>query len=151
VGVGIVKMPDYLLRNSLAVRKNADEVTYLETALWAERLDKDFTSTFVANLSELIPTDQIRLGAWRADEVALEVYVTIEQFDVDTTGKGMLVAWWRITSPGEAKVLKSGDVRLSKTGKSLASDPQNIVATLSDLVADLSQVLAQNIRDIAPQ
>ena len=36
---------------------------------------------------------------------------------MDQTGKGTLVAWWRITSPGGVKVLKSGVARTTKAGK----------------------------------
>ena len=151
LGVGVVKMPDYLLSNSLAVRKSAGEVGYLEDALWAERLDKGFARVLAADLSKMIPTDQVRLGAWRVDDVTLEVHVTVEQFDVDQGGTGSLAAWWRITAPGGAKVLKSGETRLTKAGKSPASDSQNIAATLSELTATFSQTLAESVREVAPR
>jgi len=150
LGVGVVRMPDYLMSSSLAVRKSAGEVGYLDTAMWAERLDSGFARVLAADLSAMIPTDQVRLGAWRAEDVALEVHVTVEQFDVDQSGKGTLVAWWRITAPGGSKLLKSGEVRLTKAGKSPGSDPQNIAATLSDLAAELSSTLATAVRDVAP-
>ena len=151
LGVGVVKMPDYLLSNSLAVRKSAGEVGYLEGALWAERLDKGFARVLAADLSAMIPTDQVRLGAWQTDDVTLEVHVTVEQFDVEQGGTGTLVAWWRISAPGGAKVLKSGETRLTKAGKSPASDSQNIAATLSELTATFSQMLAETVREIAPR
>ena len=97
-----------------------------------------------------IPTDQVRLGAWRPDDVAVEVYVTVEQFDVDQAGKGALVAWWRITAPGGGKILKSGEARLTKDGQSPASDSQNIAITLSELTATFSQTLADAVHEVAP-
>jgi uncharacterized lipoprotein YmbA len=145
----VLGMPDYLLGTSLAVRQSATEIRYLETALWAERIDKGFERVLAGDLSGMIPTDQIRLGAWRADDVTVEVYVSVEQFDVDQAGKGNLVAWWRITSPGGAKVLKSGEARLTKAGKAPASDSQNIVTTLSELTADFSRTLAEAVREVA--
>jgi uncharacterized lipoprotein YmbA len=150
VGVGVVKMPGYLTGESLAVRKDAGEIVYMEGALWAERLDNGFARVLAADLSAMIPTDQVRLGAWRPDDVALEVHVTVEQFDVDQSGKGTLVAWWRITSPGGGKILKSGESRLTKAGQSPASDSQNIVTTLSELTATFSQTLAQAVREVTP-
>ena len=151
VGVGVVKMPNYLLGNSLAVRTNAGEFVYLEGALWAERLDNGFARVLAADLSAMIPTDQVRLGAWRPDDVAVEVYVTVEQFDVDQAGTGTLVAWWRITSPGGAKLLKGGEARLTKAGKSPAADSKNVVTTLSELTATFSQMLAEAVREVAPR
>ena len=151
LGVGIVKMPEYLLKNSLAVRKNAGEISYLETAVWAERLDKGFARVLAANLSAMIPTDEVRLGSWRAKDVMVEVYVNVQQFDVDQSGKGTLTAWWRITAPGGAEILKSGETRLTKTGQTPASNAENVVTTLSQLTADFSGTLAQAVREVAPR
>src|SRR5580698_3743920 len=55
VGIGLVKMPAYLLRDSVAVRNGANEIEYLEDALWAERLDRSFQQTLALNLSKLLP------------------------------------------------------------------------------------------------
>ena len=117
LGVGVVKMPDYLLSNSLAVRKSAGEIGYLEGALWAERLDKGFTRVLAADLSAMIPTDQVLLGAWRTDDVTLEVHVTVEQFDVDQGGTGTLVA------SGVSPRLEAR--RFSRVGKHASPRPVN--------------------------
>src|SRR5437016_5311349 len=42
VEVGAVKMPSYLLRESLTVRQSASEFKYIDNAHWAERLDQGF-------------------------------------------------------------------------------------------------------------
>ena len=39
VGLGQVKLPAYLFNSSLVVRKGTNEVEYLPSVLWAERLD----------------------------------------------------------------------------------------------------------------
>src|SRR5881392_2329375 len=64
VGVGFVKMPAYLLRNSIAVRKGVSEIQYLEDSLWGERLDQSLQQTLAANLSTLLPSDRVYLSAW---------------------------------------------------------------------------------------
>jgi uncharacterized lipoprotein YmbA len=151
VGVGLVKMPAYLLQSSLAIRSATNEIVYLENALWAERLDQSFQRTLAANLAALLPTDQIRLSAWQRDEVAVTVSVTVERFDVDVQGQGTLVAWWRIASPGNDTILRHGESRLSKAGPSPGTDLPGVARTLSDLTADLSQRLAQAIREVAPR
>ena len=116
VGVGPVKLPAYLFNTSLAIRKGTNEIDYLPSALWAERLDTGFQRVLAANLAIVLPTGQVRLSAWKSEEVAAEAYVAIEQFDVDTAGRGVLVARWRILSPGGDKVLKVGTSRLSRQG-----------------------------------
>jgi uncharacterized lipoprotein YmbA len=145
VGVGQVKLPAYLFNTSLAVRNGTNEIEYLARALWAERLDTGIQRVLAANLATLLPTDQIRFSSWRSEDVAAEVHVAIEQFDVDSSGGGVLVAWWRILSPGGEKTLKAGECRVERQGPSPDANPSGAVATLSDLMAVLSRQLAQAI------
>src|SRR5205085_11497206 len=39
VGIGLIKIPGYLFKNSIAVRQGTNQVAYLEKAVWAEHLD----------------------------------------------------------------------------------------------------------------
>jgi uncharacterized lipoprotein YmbA len=150
IGLGRVKVPAYLFDTSLAVRKGTNEIEYLPSALWAERLDTGLQRVLAANLALVLPTDQVRLSAWRSDDVAAEVYVTVEQFDVDASGQGVLTAQWRILSPGGEKVLKAGGSRLVRKGSPPDAGASGAVATLSGLVADLSRQLAQALKETTP-
>jgi hypothetical protein len=143
VGVVHVKIPAYLLNSSLAVRKGANEIVYPPGTLWAERLDTGIPRVLAADLSSLLPRDQIRLSVGPGDDAAKEIGVTIEQFDVSSTGHAVLVAKWRILSPEGEKMLRSGESRLSRSGPAPDTDPSGAVGTLSDLIADLSRQLAQ--------
>jgi uncharacterized lipoprotein YmbA len=147
VGLGQVKLPAYLLDTSLAVRKATNEIDYLPGVLWAERLDTGIQRVLAANLGTLLPTDQVRLSAWRSEEVAAEVYVTIEQFDMDSSGLGVLVARWRIHSPGAEKTLNAGESRLTHPGPAPDANPSGAIATLSDLLAEFSRKLAQGLQE----
>ena len=73
--------------------------------------------------------------------------MTIEQFDVDASGQGVLIARWRILSPGGEKILKAGGARLSRQGPRPDAGASSAVATLSELVADLSRQLAQALKE----
>jgi uncharacterized lipoprotein YmbA len=147
VGLGQVKLPAYLFETSLAVRKGTNEIEYLTSALWAERLDTGLQRVLAANLAILLPTDRLLLSAWQKDAVAAEVYVTIDQFDVDAAGRGVLLARWRILAPGGEKVLKTGGSRFARQGPAADASASGAIATLSDLVADLSRQLAQAVRE----
>jgi uncharacterized protein len=147
VGLGQVKLPAYLFNTPLAVRKGTNEVEYLDSALWAERLDTGFQRVLAANLAIILPTDRILLSAWQRDAVAAELYVALEQFDVDATGQGVLVARWRILSPGGEKLLKAGSSRLSRQGPPPDAGASGAIATLSHLVADFSRQLAQALQE----
>jgi uncharacterized lipoprotein YmbA len=146
VGVGQVKLPAYLFDTSLAVRKGTNEIEYLPPVLWAERLDTGIQRVLAANLATLLPTDLVRLSAWQSQDVGAEVYVAIEQFDVDTSGRGVLVARWRILTPGGEKTLKAGESRFTRQGPSPEKSPSGAIGTLSELIGDLSRQLAQALK-----
>jgi uncharacterized protein len=148
VGLGQVKLPAYLFGTSLAVRKGTNEVEYLPSALWAERLDTGFQRALAANLALLLPTDHIQLSAWQKDAVTAEIFVTLHQFDVDSTGRGVLVAQWRVLSPGGEKTLKTGTSRLSRQGPPPDADASGAVATLSELLAEFSRQMAQTLGEL---
>jgi uncharacterized lipoprotein YmbA len=148
VGIGPVKLPPYLLKSFFAVRKNANEIDYLETALWAEGVDQGFLRVLGADLSSRLGTDQIRLSAWQKEDVAMEVYVTLEQFDVDTAGQAVLTAWWRILSPGGEHILKAGQFHAARQGPHPGVDPQGAAATLSQMIGDFSGEMARTIQSL---
>ena len=143
VDVVHVKIPSYLFNSSLAVRKGTNEIVYPPGTLWAERLDTGIPRVLAADLSSLLPSEQIRVAVGSSEDVAREIGVTIEQFDVSSSGQAVLVAKWRIFSPGGEKILHSGESRLSRSGPAPDTDPSGAVGTLSDLIADLSRQLAQ--------
>lgn len=147
VGVGQVKLPAYLFETSLAIRRGANEIDYPALTLWGERLDTGIQRVVAANLAVLLPTDQVRLSSWRSEDVGAEVYVTIEQFDVDANGRAVLFAWWRVLTPGGDKTLKAGQTRLTREGPSPEANPAGAVATLSELVGELSRQLALTLKE----
>ena len=147
VGLGQVRIPVYLFNTSLAVRTGTNEIQYLPSTFWAERLDSGFQRVLAANLAILLPTDRVLLSAWQRNEVMAEVYVTLEQFDVDATGRGVLVARWRILSPGGDEVLKAGSSRLSRQGPPPDPGVSGSIRTLSDLVADFAVQLAPLLKE----
>jgi len=149
VGIGVVKMPSYLLRDSLAVRNGANEIEYLENAQWGERLDHCFQRTVAANLSRLLPSDNVYTTDWARNQVLLRVFINVQQFEVDAKGHGTLVAHWRITAANSDKLLKNGTARLNRAGGSPKGNPGAIAATLSDLTLAFSRDVAQSISENA--
>jgi uncharacterized lipoprotein YmbA len=151
VGVGPVTVPGYLFKNSIAVRRGTNEIAYLDTAVWAERLDLGLQRVLAADLAALLGTDRMHLSAWRPQDVNVEVFVNVERFDVDQNGEGVLVAWWRLLAPGGAKELKAGRFRQARSGPAPQADPRGATATMSELAADLSRELATAIKASVPR
>jgi uncharacterized lipoprotein YmbA len=146
VEIGFVKMPAYLLRDSIAVRTGPNEIQYLEDALWAERLDQCFQRTLTVNLSRLLLSEKIEPLESGPDQAQLKLFVTVQQFDVDSDGHGVLIARWRIAEPGGNQSLRSGQIRLDRVGVSPQGNPAAIAKTMSDLTAQFSLELEQSIR-----
>ncbi len=143
VGIKPVKMPGYLSAKSFAMRRGLNEIVYLDSVEWAERLDGALQRVLATDLGLLIPTDQVRLSFWKPEAITVEIEVNVERFDVDSHGEGVLTAWWRVLSPGGEKVLASGRFSATRKGPSPNVNPQGAAASMSGLVADLAAKLVQ--------
>jgi uncharacterized lipoprotein YmbA len=148
VEVGFVKMPAYLLRDSIAVRKGANEIEYLENALWAERLDQCFQQTLAADLWRSLSSDSIRFVETDRKKEILRIFITVQQFDVDTNGQGTLVARWRIAT-SDGNEVTSGHTSLARTGHPPRGEPAVIARTMSELTAEFSFELARSLSGMA--
>lgn len=137
-------MPSYLMRESMLVRKSASEIEVLENAVWAEQLDEGFRRVLQDNLSSA--SDQAHSSASGRNEATVRLSVEVQQFDVDTRGRGTLLANWRFTEPGAASPLKTGEAHLTRGGPAPRGDPQAVAATLSALIGEFSRELADASR-----
>lgn len=145
VEIGFVKMPAYLLRDSIAVRNGANEVEYLENALWAERLDQSFQRALMVELSQSVTSDNVHLSNKSREREILRIFITVQQFDVDTKGRGTLVAQWRIASSDANESIKYSNTSLVRTGIPPRGDPAVVARTLSELTAEFSSVLTRSL------
>jgi uncharacterized lipoprotein YmbA len=144
VEIGLVKMPAYVLRDSIAVRNGANEIEYLENALWAERLDQSFQRALAADMyRSRSATNQFAESESKWQR--LRILVTVDQFDVDTAGRGRLVAQWRIAASDGNESVTSGYTRLTRTGGSPRGNPAAIAQTMSELTADFSSELTRSL------
>ena len=75
-----------------------------------------FRQTLAENLSMLLASDRAYLAAAERDRVVMRVSVNVQQFDVDTEGRGTLLAEWRLTAAGADKPMKIGQTRLTRPG-----------------------------------
>jgi uncharacterized lipoprotein YmbA len=149
LGMGQVRIPAYLFNDSIAVYRGTNEIQYLDSGLWAERLDSGLQRVVAANLATLLSTDRIYLSSWATENVAAQVHVTVERFDVEASGRTLLAARWRVLSPGGETLIGSGRSRLVGEGPAPESDTSGAVATMSGLVGDLSRELAKAIQGAA--
>jgi uncharacterized lipoprotein YmbA len=139
-----ITIPDYLTKKSIAIRKSANEIEYLESAVWAERLDEGFLRVLTANLANQLPGYTVQHT--RKNDVDLTIQITVRQFDLSMTGEGVLTAEWRTVSPANGKTIGAGQFSFSRKGPNPTKDPGGAVSTLSALIDDLSGALSKVIR-----
>ncbi len=137
-------MPAYLLRDSIAVRNGANEIEYLENALWAERLDQSFQRALMIDLYASLP-ETIHFADSERNRQTLKIFINVHRFDVDTKGRGTLMAQWRIAASDGARSLTNGYSSLDRTGVSPRGNPAAIARTMSELTADFSSELTRSL------
>jgi len=145
VEIGFVKMPAYLLRDSIAVRNGLNEIEYLENALWAERLDQSFQRALMADLRRSVAADKIYFAETDRTKESVRIFITVHQFDVDTKGHGTLIAQWRIAASDGNEPVTGGYTSLARTGGSPRGNPAAIARTMSELTADFSSELTRSL------
>jgi uncharacterized protein len=145
IGIAPVNLPDYLLKDSLAVRKGKNEISYRDDVLWAGRLDHGLQQTVAANLARLLPSNPIRVTPWKGGEVQWTLHLDVQQFDVDTQGRAQCALSWRIVAAKDGTTLRHGIVKLEEKGPSPDADPAGACDTLSRLAGRLSERLANEM------
>ena len=149
VGLGAVEIPSYLLDRRIAVCRGPNEIKYLEYDRWSERLDKGIQRVLAAHLAAALPSDRVLRSAWRRDDVACEIYVTISRFEIDEQGRVIVEANWRMTSPAGEKTWRAGHTRVAKEGPAFGLNPRGAVDALSQALSDLSGQIAADLRGIS--
>ena len=125
-----VKLPRYLDRSQMIVRKSAHEIELDEYNRWAEPLDAGMARVLQASKT----ADATE--AWRVD---IEVLV----FDVDEAGEAVLEAAWSARPPRTGPAA-AGSFR--GTRKAAGKEPEAGVAALSALVAELGDSITEALR-----
>jgi uncharacterized protein len=145
VGIGPVKMADYLDQAQIVSRTGDNQVVRAEYDRWLGPLRNNFVNVVAEDIGFLLPTDQIQLFPWRTD-LPMDYQITIDvvRFDGRLGDAARLESRWSI--------LKGPEKKLAKTGRSSISEPvtgpdyADLVAAQSRALARLSQEIVQGIK-----
>jgi hypothetical protein len=141
IGVGPVKIPQYLDRPQIVSRTTESGLQFAEFDKWAEPLDKNLARVIADNLSVLIPSDRVSVFPWPSSQpVQYQVTVEIIHLEKMPDGKVILDADWNILGDGGQKllVMKRSKIILpveSAGFESLASAQSRAVENLSREIA----------------
>lgn len=150
IGLGPVRLPEYLNRPDLVTRSGQTQMRLSEIDKWAEPLEPLVVRTMAEDLlilsgaKDVIPVPQRR-------DVDLDrvVEVDMARFDADETGQVVLDARWRVYGRNGERLLTSSRSTISEQGAP-PPDYNAVVAAMSRALAQLSREIAAAIRGDTP-
>jgi hypothetical protein len=145
IGIGPVRLADYLDQSLLVTRTGGNQAVKAEFDRWAGSLKDNFMNVLADNLGVLLPTERIYLFPWRVSvPIDYQVVVDIVRCDGRLGDAAWLEARWSILGGPEKKLLKSDRSSISEPVG--GADYAALVAAQSRAVARLSQEIAEAIQ-----
>lgn len=144
IALSPVKMPEHLNRSQIVTRQSRHQVKVDEFNRWAEPLDSSFTLILAENLSILLDTDKISvLNRLKHTPFDYQISVTVIRFDGQMGGDATLICRWSLYGGKEKTPLT---IQRSSITQPIKGDGyQDLVSTLSRILADLSREIADRI------
>ena len=148
IGIGPIKLADYLDQSRLVTRTGDNRLVKAEFDLWAGAFKDNLTNVLAENIGPLVPTERIYLYPWRLSEpMDYQVILDVVRFDGDLEKDAWLVARWSIVGGKDKEVLEVGrsSIREPLSGPDYAA----LVAAQSRAVAKLSQEIVAAIHAVS--
>lgn len=148
VGVLPVTLPDHLVRSQMVTWASDNEVRLEEFARWAEPLDVGMTRVVRENLVTLLPEHRFLDYPWKsAALMRCRVQVEVRFFGLQADGTVRLDGRWALLprSTDEPLLVEPFVMRSDPVGH---DDPQAMVESMSQLMADLCGGMATVIRNL---
>jgi uncharacterized lipoprotein YmbA len=141
VGIGPVKLADYLDQSNLVTRTGDNQLVRAEYDRWVGSFKDDFVNVLADNLGFLLPTERMYLYPWRATvPIDYQVVVDVVRCDGRLGEAAWLEARWSVFGGPDKKLLKTK--RSSLTEAVNGTDYAALVAAQSRALATLSQEIA---------
>ena len=144
VGIGPIKIADYLDRSDIVTRDTGHTVKLAEFEQWAGSFEDNFTHALAENIGFLLKSDHIYARPWpRPVPVDYRIALEVIRFDGKLGGEACLVARWSVFGEESKKLLavKRSSIQEPTGG----SGYEALVAAESRALAKLSQEIAQVI------
>lgn len=150
IGVGPVKLPEYLNRPQIVTRTSPGELQVAEFARWAEPLEENFTRVLAENLSMLLPASRTVAYPWdRSMRIDYQVRVDTIRFDGQPGKDVHLSARWTLLGDDGKRVLIRRQSSFCEPMDRLKY--AEIVSAQSRMIAQLSRRIAAAIKAVSRQ
>lgn len=145
VGLGPVRLPDYLDRPQIVSWENATRLRLSNRHRWAEPLQKSFSRVLFARLAQALPEATLVPWPWRgAQTPARQIAVDVQRFERGADGVLHLDARWTVQS-GAAAAPRVFDSAIALPVAGEPDDYDAIVAAASAAVGALATDIAQRL------
>ena len=147
VGVGPVRIPQYLMRKEIVTRTDENRIDLAEYDLWGGTLQDDFSRSLIENLNLLLAGNRISLFPWPGiGAVDYRVGVEVARFDGSLGGEVVLIAAWTIR---EGKGNKITLVRTSRIQEPAGGQTyEALVGAMSRALARLSREIGGTVKEL---
>jgi uncharacterized protein len=148
IGIGPIKLADYLDQSNLVTRTSDNQLVKAEYDRWAGSFKDDFINVLADDIGFLLATDRIHRYPWSPSvPIDYQVAVDVIRLDGRLGDSAWLEARWSIFRGPEKKLLKikRSTIREPVTGADYAA----LVAAQSRAVGKLSQEIAAVIQGAA--
>ena len=145
IGIGPVKLADYLDQSMLITRTSDNQAVKAEFDRWVGSFKDNFINVLADNIGVLLPTERIYLFPWRVSvPIDYQVIMDIVRCDGRLGDAVWLEVRWSIIGGPGKKLLKThrSSIREPVTGADYAA----LVAAQSRALAKLSQEIVEAIQ-----
>lgn len=147
VGVGPISIPEYLNRNSMVFNREGNKLEIATFARWAEPLESGISRVLSLNLAANLNTEDIQVFPWHPSR-SPDYAVGLRLLGLDSNNqRSQLVAEWSLRKGAENATEKRRIVRLEKATVASVVSPEDVAAAYSDLLGQLSDIIAKAIAD----
>jgi hypothetical protein len=145
VGIGPVKLADYLDQSLLVTRTSDNQAVKAEFDRWVGSFKDNFVNVLADNIGVLLPTERIYLYPWRVSvPIDYQVAVDIVRCDGRLGEGAWLETRWSIMKGPEKKLVKTH--RSSIQEPASGADYAALVAAQSRALGKLSQEIVAAIQ-----
>ena len=146
LGIGPIEIPEYLNRSGMVYSDGGEHLQISSFERWAEPLEDGLQRVLSLNLASLLDTQDIRTFPW-AQQRAPEYAVQVRVLALDTkAARATLVAEWSLRRPADGELLERNISHLQQDLAGEAFAAALIAPAYSELLYQLSQLIADSIR-----
>ena len=142
IGVGPVRLPQYLDRPQIVRRSSQNQLALAEFAQWAEPIRVNFSRVLAENLGILLDTKQVFLFPWlKTTNIDYQIILEITRFDGGQGNNAQLRASWSIFEKDSKEMLVNNYSSYSEPIET--NNTEALIAAQGRTVKHLSREIAR--------